>query len=56
MGDQKGTDLCRGGLLPQHEFKGIGSFLSTQTLAGVFTASDFAQVLFEAFTTAQDLF
>jgi len=52
MGDQKGPNLCRSGFLPKHQCQSIGSFLSTQTFAGVLTASDFAQVLLEAVATA----
>ncbi|CAI8445004.1 MAG: Uncharacterised protein [Cyanobium sp. ARS6] len=54
MSNQESTNLCRRGLLPEHEFQSICSFLSTQAFAGVFAAPDFAEMLFEAFAAVAD--
>jgi hypothetical protein len=54
VSDQESADLSWRGFLLKHECQSIGSFITSQTLAGVLATPHFAKVLLEAFATAAD--
>ena len=54
MGNQEGADLRGRRFTLQHQLHGISRFLATHALAGVFTASNLAQVLLEAVAAGEN--